>query len=230
MDEKQILQALSVGEDTDWEFKSAKGGVPGSLWETYSGMANTDGGTIVLGVSQHGNTFAVDGLDDPSQTKKNFWDTINNRGKVSANLLSDEQAVVQEVAGKKVFVIQVPRASRRQRPVYVGQNPLDGTYRRNYEGDYKCRPEGSGPNVGRPGGGVARRPHLGAVRCRRSGPDKFAAVSPAVLGPFAGSPLVGGRRSRIFGEARGMASGSPQRPGRVNRGRAADVRQGRGDS
>jgi hypothetical protein len=38
-------------------------------------------------------------------------------------------------------VIQVPRASRRQRPVYVGQNPLDGTYRRNYEGDYKCRPD-----------------------------------------------------------------------------------------
>src|ERR1035438_5387732 len=30
----------------------------------------------------------------------------------------------------------VPRANRRQRPVYVGQNPINGTYRRNYEGDY----------------------------------------------------------------------------------------------
>ena len=141
MDDRQILQALSVGEDTDWEFKSARGGVPGSLWETYSGMANTDGGTIVLGVSQHGEAFVVDGLDDPGKTRKEFWDTINNRGKVSINLLSDEQVPVEEVTGKKVLVVQIPRANRRQRPVYVGQNPLDGTYRRNYEGDYKCRPD-----------------------------------------------------------------------------------------
>ena len=141
MTEQDILHALNVGEDTDWEFKSAKGGVPGSLWETYSGMANTDGGTIVLGVSQHGEAFVVDGLDDPGKTKKEFWDTINNRGKVSVNLLNDEQVAVEEVAGKKVLVVQVPRANRRQRPVYVGQNPLDGTYRRNYEGDYKCRPD-----------------------------------------------------------------------------------------
>ena len=83
----------------------------------------------------------MDGLDDPSKAKKNFWDTVNNRGKVSFNLLSDEQVTVNEVGGKQVLVVQVPRANRRQRPVYVGQNPLDGTYRRNYEGDYKCRPD-----------------------------------------------------------------------------------------
>ncbi len=45
------------------------------------------------------------------------------------------------MAGKKVVVVHVPRASRRHRPVYVGQNPLEGTYRRNFEGDYKCRPD-----------------------------------------------------------------------------------------
>ncbi len=27
---------------------------------------------------------------------------------------------------------------RQQKPVYVGQNPYAGTYRRNFEGDYKC--------------------------------------------------------------------------------------------
>ncbi|MFY7999283.1 MAG: ATP-binding protein [Candidatus Kapaibacteriota bacterium] len=35
-------------------------------------------------------------------------------------------------------MITVPRATRHQRPVYIGTNPLSGTYRRNGEGDYKC--------------------------------------------------------------------------------------------
>ena len=37
------------------------------------------------------------------------------------------------VGEKSVLVMEIPRANRRQRPVYVGQNPINGTYRRNYE-------------------------------------------------------------------------------------------------
>jgi len=139
MDEQQILKALSIGEDVDWEFKSAKGGLPGSLWETYSGMANTDGGTVVLGVKEKDDgTFEVHGLDDPIKVEKDFWATVNNHGKVSVNLLTNSDVRVVAVSGKPVLVVHVPRAARRQRPVFVGQNPLDGTYRRYNEGDYRC--------------------------------------------------------------------------------------------
>lgn len=138
LSEQTLLNALAIGEERDWEFKSAKGGLPSSLWETYSAMANTDGGVIVLGVDWHSDHYVASGLRDAARAKKSFWDTVNNRGKVSVNLLSDQQVQVQKVADKQVLVIHVPRATRQQRPVYVGQNPLTGTYRRNFEGDYHC--------------------------------------------------------------------------------------------
>ena len=138
MNASDILAAVSAGEDKDWEFKSARGGMPGSLWETYSAMANTDGGVIVLGVKESDGEFEIQGLDDPARMEKGFWSTIHNRGKVSANLLANGDVRIVPVDGRPVLVVQVPRASRRQRPIFVGQNPLDGTYRRYSDGDYLC--------------------------------------------------------------------------------------------
>ena len=138
MNAGEILAAVNAGEDKDWEFKSAKGGLPGSMWETYSAMANTDGGVIVLGIKEDDGDFEVHGLDDPAKTEKDFWTTINNRSKVNASLLANSDVRITSVDGKLVLVVQVPRASRRQRPIFVGQNPLDGTYRRYSDGDYLC--------------------------------------------------------------------------------------------
>lgn len=131
-----LLNAIDSGESSDWEFKSARGGVPGSLWETYSAMANTDGGVIVLGVEEA--SHQIGGLDSPTKIRKQLWDNLNNRGKVSVNLLTESDLQVTLIKEKSIIVLRVPRASRRQRPVFVGQNPLTGTYRRNHEGDYHC--------------------------------------------------------------------------------------------
>lgn len=138
MDSQDILSAIGQGEAFDWEFKSAAENLPVSVWETYAAMANTDGGTIVLGIKEAGGTFTVGGVRNVAHTLKTFWDTVNNRGKVSVNLLSDRDVSVHALDGKTLVVIQVPRAGRRQRPVFLNQNPLTGTYRRNYEGDYRC--------------------------------------------------------------------------------------------
>jgi ATP-dependent DNA helicase RecG len=134
----EILTRLNWVESNDLELKSAKGGLPSSLWETYSALANTQGGVILLGVDDDG---VVTGINNVNSLKKSFWDTVNNRGKVSINLLSDRQVTEITDEDKTILAICVPRASRAQRPVFLGQNPLRGTYRRNHEGDYHCTDE-----------------------------------------------------------------------------------------
>jgi len=134
-DPLNILSRLDWVENDDLEFKSAKGGLPKSLWETYSAMANASGGVILLGVEDNG---VITGVNDVTKLKADFWNTLNNRGKVNLNLLSDDDVVPVEKNDAVILAIHIPRATRYQRPVFLGQNPLTGTYRRNYEGDYHC--------------------------------------------------------------------------------------------
>ena len=133
-----ILAALALGEDEDWEFKSARGGIPGSLWETVSAMANTRGGVVVLGVVQRGDSFEVQGLPDPRRARQQVFDLANSRDKISLNPFGPDDVRLIEVSGELVLALTVHRVGRRQRPVYVGPNPLTGTYRRGGEGDYRC--------------------------------------------------------------------------------------------
>lgn len=130
-----ILISLSWTESEDLEFKSAKGGLPGSIWETYSAMANTQGGVILLGVQDDGS---VSGIADPDKLRKQFWNSVNNRQKVSINLLSNSDVRPFSHPCGDLLAIRIRQADRRERPVYIGHNPLTGTYRRDSEGDYHC--------------------------------------------------------------------------------------------
>lgn len=53
-----IIQHLDkIHENDELEFKSAKGGLPGSFWETYSSFANTNGGLIILGIREKQSNY-----------------------------------------------------------------------------------------------------------------------------------------------------------------------------
>ena len=141
--ENDIFELLHYGERLTLEVKSAAGGLPNSLWQTYSAFANTSGGAILLGIQENVDEpefekrFAVVELKDPFQLVKDFWNTINSN-KVSVSILRDSDVQIVQYQGKSIVYINVPRADYRVRPVFINSDLMRGTYKRNYEGDYHC--------------------------------------------------------------------------------------------
>lgn len=135
-----ISSLLDDKESYDLEYKSAEGGFPGSFWDTYSSLANTQGGTIVLGVKEKKGKFIFDGLTDEKIQRyiKNFWDCAHNKTHVSASLLKEDDIRVEKYKDNSIILFHIPRAARTQRPVFRTTNPYNGTFKRNDEGDYKC--------------------------------------------------------------------------------------------
>ena len=82
--ETEISNLLRYGERVSLECKEAAGGLPKSVWETYSAFANTDGGVILLGIRENfaetdfDKHFTVSGVGNPARMIKEFWDTVNS--------------------------------------------------------------------------------------------------------------------------------------------------------
>ena len=143
MNDDMTLDDLStLAESVDLECKAAqgrdgRGELPEDFWKSYCAMANCDGGVIWLGIQEKPRGhFSVLGLVDVDRVRKALWDNLHNRKQVSANLLVEHQIQPIIVEGKTVLRIEVPRASRHIKPVYLGGNPMVGTYIRRHEGDY----------------------------------------------------------------------------------------------
>ena len=115
-------------EDNRLEAKRAIGGLPVSIWETYSAFANASGGVILLGVEEYRDKslHPVD-LPDPSGILQDFWRGLNNRDCVSANLLRDEDVREVVLEGKHIIVINVPPAGR------IFCFPAEGIVRENLQ-------------------------------------------------------------------------------------------------
>lgn len=121
------------------EAKQALGGLPESIWETYSAFANAQGGVILLGVEElpDKSLRAMD-LLDPQWLLEDFWAIVNDPARVSVNILTEENVQVHLVDGKQIVTVNVPPAPDRLRPVYVHQEGRWTAYFRSGEGDFRC--------------------------------------------------------------------------------------------
>lgn len=116
--------------------RDGKGALPEDFWPTYSAMANADGGVVVLGLRERRGHFEPVGIENADKVRAELFNNLNNRQKVSVNLLTDNHVREWVLEGKTLLVVEIPRARRQQRPVYLTTNPLSGnTYRRLNEGD-----------------------------------------------------------------------------------------------
>lgn len=118
IDIESIADLELLRESVDLECKLAagrddQGALPEDFWPTYSAFANTEGGVVVLGVREKQQQFLLEGIANVAKVRKELFDGLNNRQKVSANLLTD--ASVREVAlqGHPHFMSVMSPTTRR---------------------------------------------------------------------------------------------------------------------
>jgi ATP-dependent DNA helicase RecG len=133
----------TLREGIDFEAKLAagldgRGELPRTFWETCAAFANTQGGRIVLGLKEVDDGFDIRGIADPHKVESDLWSTLNNRQKISAQVFGPGAVRRVEVDGRTLLIIEIPRAPRELRPVYLGGNPLTGTWLRLGEGDVRA--------------------------------------------------------------------------------------------
>ena len=140
---KEYLDWLIAEKETACvEFKYGKGGFPHKeFWPSYSSFANSEGGVIIIGVKEKNGCFFPEGLsaETVNHYEKIFWDSVNDPNQVSRKLMTNNDVIKTEYNGNYFLIFFIPRATREERPVYVGQNPMRSTYRRNASGDYLCK-------------------------------------------------------------------------------------------
>lgn len=138
MTEIELLEKIKLGENSKVEFKSAKGGLPKSMWESVSAFANTNGGYIILGVEEEKHKFKLGSLKNSLSLIKDFWNLHNSSQKLSSPVCSEDDVSIFTINENEVLVIYIPIANRRERPIFINGNPYLGTYKRNNDGDYRC--------------------------------------------------------------------------------------------
>ena len=135
----QDIAALRESVDVECKLaqgRDGKGALPNDVWETYSAFANTAGGDIFLGLKEKkDHSFELQGVENTAKVLDEFWNNVANPQKVSCNVMRERWVQVLTIDGKNIIQIHVPPATRKQRPVYLNNNPMTGTYKRLNSGD-----------------------------------------------------------------------------------------------
>ena len=134
-----LLQLEKYKETNRIEAKQAVGGLPRSIWETYSAFANSDGGIILLGVAERKTDktlYAVE-VPDAQRLVAQFWELVNDPRIISKNILHKSDVSVEQVDGKDIVLICVPKACKRDKPIFIGGNRETGAYYRRGESDIR---------------------------------------------------------------------------------------------
>ncbi len=120
MNEYDILELIALGENNTTEFKE-KFARPEKLAREIVGFANTQGGKILIGVSDAGDVIGLENSDE----NKHEWvmDTVIGRYVHPAIFVNYQETAVK---GKKIAIVDVPMGTAK--PYVLRQNDREDTY------------------------------------------------------------------------------------------------------
>jgi len=127
MTTEDICKMLLQGEGLKVEFKEAPTSVPASFYETVVSFSNTDGGTILLGVSDDGTVKGVD-TDAKNKIQKDIITALNSIDCINPPLYIKPYTVLHPKG--EIIVVQIPASS--QIHDHAGE-----VYSREFESDIK---------------------------------------------------------------------------------------------
>ena len=142
-----LADIASLKESWQVECKLARGrhgegALPEDIWETYSAFANTKGGDIFLGLRELGpGRYELAGISKPAHVISELMAGLDDPKKVSANILCIDSVTVITIEGFNIIQINVPKAPVYLRPVYIGNDPFNGSFVRDRASDVKLSPE-----------------------------------------------------------------------------------------
>jgi ATP-dependent DNA helicase recG len=137
LDEKEILNILSKGENHTTEFKKSQTSITKDVYESVCAFSNRDGGNIFLGVKDNGEILGIE-PNCVEQIKKDFVTAINNSNKMYPPLFLSPKEY--KIEGKIILHIYVPvgtQVSRCAGRIYDRNNESDIDITNNEELVYK---------------------------------------------------------------------------------------------
>lgn len=145
--EEPLVQAIERlraqhNDDADYEAKSCAMTLSKSVWESVSAFANTDGGTLLLGVDENKN-FTVPPQFDADKTINQFVDGMGDGSKDGAKVVSPPPYSIHRdtLDGAQMVSVQVHENDAAHKPCYVKSKSVStGSYKRQDDKDILLSP------------------------------------------------------------------------------------------
>lgn len=145
--EEPLVQAIKRlraqhNDDADYEAKSCTTTLSKSVWESVSAFANTDGGTLLLGVDENKN-FTVPPQFDADKTINQFVDGMGDGSKDGAKVVSPPPYSIHRdtLDGAQMVSVQVHENDAAHKPCYVKSKSVStGSYKRQDDKDILLSP------------------------------------------------------------------------------------------
>lgn len=140
--DSRIKELLKKGEGPNIEFKKATNTFPQDALTTISAFANTEGGLLVLGVSDDQNReYKITGVQSPEKIIDSLFNMMNNPQRINRNVIPQDNVrthtIFDDGQEKKVIVISIDKENYRNKPIYL-KNNMNLAYYRQGSNDYQC--------------------------------------------------------------------------------------------